>query len=89
MGGKKKKKINVLSWLNTNIEATISFKTWVDALCINGDHLQFLMKNSIVETFQTILEENLTSTSTSSNNSNNIPPIKCFSQKTMYFMFIN
>jgi hypothetical protein len=81
---KKKKKINVVSWLNTNIEPSTTFDNWTNNLSITEEHFTFLMENSITDTFQIILEENLTN-SNNNNNTIDIHPIKCFSQKNNVF----
>jgi hypothetical protein len=81
---KKKKKINVISWLNTNMETTITFSDWVNSFSIHEEHFQFLMNNTIVDCFQNILEENLT-TQKSKTETETVHPIKCFSQKNNLF----
>jgi hypothetical protein len=76
---KKKKKINVIQWLNNNSEPTSqAFEEWIKNINIQENHFEYLMKNNIVETVQCILEEYIT-------NSNSNIPIKCFSQKTNCF----
>ena len=75
---KKKKKINVISWLNSNIEPSNTFTNWMNQLELNESHFEFLMENSIIQSIHFILEENLPS-------SNKIYPIKCFTQKTNLF----
>ena len=75
---KKKKKINVVSWLNMNIEPTMHFQEWTNSFVIHEEHFQFLMGNTITDCFQHILEEHLTTPA-------QIYPIKCFSQKSNLF----
>jgi hypothetical protein len=43
---KKKKKINGLEWLNTNIKPTINFDSIIDTIIINEDDIKFLFHNS-------------------------------------------
>jgi hypothetical protein len=74
---KKKKKINVISWLNSNVEPPQTFTDWINELILKEEHFEFLMENNIIQTIHLILEENLTS--------NKIYPIKSFSQKINVF----
>jgi len=75
---KKKKKINVVSWLNINMEPHIYFQDWIQTFVIREEHFQFLMENTIIDCFQNILEEQLTKKEI-------VYPIKCFSQKSNLF----
>ena len=43
---KKKKKINGLEWLNTNIKPTINFDSIIDTIIINEDDIKFLFESS-------------------------------------------
>jgi len=77
---KKKKKINVIAWLNSNINPTIGFKEWVTSqIKVTQDHFEILMENSLFHTIQRIFEQNLCE------NTDFIYPIKCFSQKVGIF----
>jgi hypothetical protein len=77
---KKKQKINVITWLNTNINPTIGFLEWVHThLIVNSEHFENLMENTIFHTIQQIFEDNLCE------KSDFIYPIKCFSQKVGIF----
>lgn len=78
---KKKKKINVVSWLNDTIHPTKTFLQWTSGLQVEERHFEFLLENTIIQTFQLILEENVTSSSVHPE----ILPIKCFSQKSSLF----
>lgn len=88
---KKKKKINVVSWLNINMEPRIYFQDWIKTFVIKEQHFQFLMENTIVDCFQHILEEQLTARETKESkeaeaeSESNLYPIKCFSQKSNLF----
>jgi hypothetical protein len=81
---KKKKKINVISWLNINMEPRIYFQDWIKTFVIKEEHFRFLMENTIIDCFQNILEEHLTIRETESN-LETVYPIKCFSQKNNLF----
>lgn len=77
---KKKKKINVIAWLDENIVPTIGFKEWVNtSLIVNPEHFEDLMENSLFHTVQQVFESNL-------REKNDFEyPIRCFSQKTGIF----
>jgi len=77
---KKKKKINVISWLNSNIIPTLGFKEWsTTQIVVTKDHFENLMENTLFHTIQKIFEQNI------SENNDFILPIKCFSQKAGIF----
>jgi hypothetical protein len=77
---KKKKKINVISWLNTNISPSIGFLEWVHtSIIVNSEHFESLMENTIFYTFQQIIEHNLCK------RDDFVHPICCFSQKPGIF----
>jgi hypothetical protein len=81
---KKKKKINVISWLNTNINPTIGFKEWVaTSIEVNEEHVKYLMDNSLYQTVEKVFEDNLPEYN--ENNEDLIYPIKCFNQKSGIF----
>jgi hypothetical protein len=76
---KKKKKLNVIAWLNSNIIPTVGYLEWVNTLLtIQLHHFENLMENSLFHTIQNVFEDNL-------NNNDFIYPIKCFSQKSSVF----
>lgn len=78
---KKKKKLNVITWLNTNVNSTIGFKEWIVTLIeVKEVHLEYLMMHKLYETMQKILEYNLPEDSVEF-----IYPIKCFTQKANMF----
>jgi hypothetical protein len=77
---KKKKKINVIAWLDENIVPTIGFKEWVNtSLIVNPEHFEDLMENSLFHTVQQVFESNLREKTDFEY------PIRCFSQKTGIF----
>lgn len=77
---KKKRKLNVVMWLNSNVNPTIGFLEWVNtALIVRAEHFENLMDNTIFQTIQQIFEDNL------SEKSDFVYPISCFSQKVGVF----
>lgn len=79
---KKKKKINVIGWLNDNICPTIGFLEWVNMeLKVKPSHFDLLMEYSLFYTIQKVFEDNLDT----SKNTDFISPIRCFSEKQNVF----
>lgn len=77
---RKKRKIDVVLWLNANINSTIGFIEWVyTALIVKPEHFESLMENTIFDSIQMIFENNL------SKRDDFIYPIYCFSQKAGIF----
>jgi hypothetical protein len=77
---KKKRKLNVIVWLNTNIIPTIGFLEWVNTVfVVKPEHFENLMENSLFHTIQQVFEHNLCE------KSDFIYPIKSFSQKPGIF----
>jgi hypothetical protein len=77
---RKKRKLNVILWLNTNNIPTIGFLEWINTyLIVKQSHFEDLMENSLFHTIQQVFEDNL-------NEGNDIIyPIRCFSQKAGVF----
>jgi hypothetical protein len=77
---KKKKKLNVIAWLNENINPTFGFLEWVNVqLIVKEEHFENLMENSLFHTIEQIFEYNLPESN------DIIYPISCFSQKSGIF----
>lgn len=51
---KKKKKINIIEWLTTNITPNIDFNVFTEKINITNNHVEFLFNNSIIDTFNEI-----------------------------------
>lgn len=78
---RKKKKINVVEWLNKNIKPTVAFLEWISTFIdIQKNHFEYLMENNLFQTIQFAFEYNL-----SKEDDEFIYPIKCFSQKNNVF----
>lgn len=75
----KKKKINVIQWLNGNVTPTIDFVTWKNQLTILLSHLTYLFDNPIVETMSHIFQDIIQNTTSSP------IPIYSFSEKPSKF----
>jgi hypothetical protein len=77
---KKKRKLNVITWLNSDIVPTVGFLEWVNTLLVvTQEHFEDLMENTLFHTFQQVFEHNL------SDRSNFVYPIRCFAEKAGIF----
>lgn len=77
---KKKKKLNIVSWLNSNVNPTMGFLEWVhNSLIVKQEHFEDLMENTLHHTIQEIFQDNLCE------RTDFIYPIICFSQKSGIF----
>lgn len=77
---KKKKKLNVITWLNNNIVPTCGFKEWVNTLFIvKPTHFEYLMENNLFQTIQKVFEYNL------QKKDDFVYPICCFAEKQGIF----
>jgi len=76
---KKKKKINVIEWLNANIIPNTKFDHLIEKIIITQDHVKYLFENSFADTLNQIFSRNIY------NYSENEYPIFAFVQKTNMF----
>ena len=85
---KKKKKINIIEWLNVNKSLEIndnSYKDWVSRLIITEEHVRTLMEQNIVETIIKIFRDNLNCEREKEKENKYKNPIICFTQKANIF----
>lgn len=76
---KKKKKINVIEWLNTNITPEIKFDSLIEKIIIVQDDVKYLFDNSFADTLNHIFSRNIYNLSESEY------PIFAFIQKSNIF----
>ena len=76
---KKKKKINVIDWLNTNITPEIKFDILIEKIIITQDDVKYLFDNSFADTLNQIFSRNIY------NLSETEYPIFAFIQKSNVF----
>jgi DNA-directed RNA polymerase subunit RPC12/RpoP len=75
---RKKKKINVIEWLNNNINAFVSYAEWVNTnIEIIPEHFEYLMEYNLYQTLEHIIQYNFSE--------EYIYPIRCFSEKSIIF----
>lgn len=81
---KKKKKINVIEWLNTNIIPQYKFETLIEKIIIDQEDVKYLFENSFNDTLNKIFAKTIY------NLSENEYPIFAFAQKTnMFYIYEN
>lgn len=78
---KRQKKINVIQWLNNNINNIEDFDIWYKNLTFNIDHLEYIFKLGNIDGLIEILNNIII-------DKNNIP-IKCFGEKENTFYIFN
>lgn len=76
---KKKKKINVIDWLNTNVVPEIKFDNLIEKIIITNDDIKYLFENSFADTLNHIFSRNIYNLSESEY------PIFAFVQKQSIF----
>ena len=84
----KKKKLNVLLWLNTNITPSITYTEWVNGLKVTQDDFQYLIEQNITDTLAGIIRKNLSYSVASAeeyNQDGKSHPLFCFVQKSNVF----
>ena len=79
---KKKKKINVLEWLNSNIVPSLVFENLIDKINIIDSDIDFLLENNFLETINVVLSRVLY---LENDLESNLIPLFAFVQKTNIF----
>jgi hypothetical protein len=79
---KKKKKINVLEWLNSNIVPSLVFENLIEQIKIIDSDIDFLLENNFLDTINVVLSRFLY---LESDLENNLIPLFAFVQKTNIF----
>ena len=74
---KKKKKINVLEWLQVNMKPKIAFCDLIDQMVITDTDVETVLAGNFIEMLNEILSHNMFEKSFS----NDVSPIFCFLQK--------
>lgn len=83
---KKKKKINVLEWLNSNVTPSLVFENLIDKINIIDSDIEFLLENSFLDTMNVVLSRFLY---LESDLESNAIPLFAFVQKTnIFYAFI-
>ena len=78
---KKKKKINVLEWLNSNVTPSLVFENLIDKIKIIDSDIEFLLENNFLETIDLVLSRVLYFRESESD----FVPLFAFVQKTNIF----
>lgn len=76
----KKKRINVIQWLNQHTVPSITYTTWCQQIKVTSQNLTHLFDNTISDTAIKVIQENL----------HDILPIYAFDQKTnVFYIFVD
>jgi hypothetical protein len=78
---KKKQKINVVDWLNSNITPSLVFENLIDQIKINDSDIEFLFENNFLDMINGVLSRFVYN----GESSNNLIPLFAFSQKANVF----
>ncbi len=76
---KKKKKINVLEWLNASIKPNITFDNLLDKIIVQTEDIEFLLHNSFYDVMNEVFSRNIYNYNETEN------PIFAFIQKQNIF----
>ena len=76
---KKKKKINVLEWLNANIKPDINFDSVIDKIIVDDQDVKYLLDNTFYDVFNEVFSRNIYNFNETQN------PIFAFVQKQNVF----
>jgi hypothetical protein len=79
---KKKKKINVLEWLNSNVTPSLVFENLIEQIKIIDSDIEFLLENNFLETINVVLSRVLY---LENDLESNLIPLFAFVQKTNIF----
>jgi len=83
---KKKKKINVIEWLNANVKPEIKFDLLIDRINVSYGDIEYLFENSYNDTLNRIFSRNIyVQNNEDSNNNNKFIPMFAFIQKQNIF----
>jgi len=55
----KKKKIDIIEWLNVNYSQALPFQSWIKTIQVQEKHIELLIEENIVQTINTIIRDNL------------------------------
>jgi hypothetical protein len=88
---KKKKKLNIMKWLNLNLRPNKLFDDCIKAFVVTEDDIQILMQDTFAQTVINILKNNLkppkeaTDKPPLTEKPTTVNPIVCFSEKASIF----
>ena len=80
----KKKKLNIINWLNTNCEPTTLIQQWIQTILVNEEHIEILIEQNMAQTISAILREKL-----QQNKDGSHQPLYCLTQKENLFYCYN
>lgn len=85
----KKRKLNVIQWLNTNIliepATSIFIQNWIQTIQVNEEHIEILIEGNMFQTLSSILKDHLKKDKRASKTT----PLYCLTQKANLFYCYN
>ena len=57
----KKRKLNVIQWLNANREPNIDLQTWIKSIQVNEEHIEILIEHNMIKTINDIFKKKISS----------------------------
>jgi hypothetical protein len=82
---KKKKKINVLEWLNSNVVPSLVFENLIDKIKIIDSDIDFLLENNFLDTINVVLSRVLYLQEREGEGESDFIPLFAFVQKVNIF----
>jgi len=82
---KKKKKLNVLQWLNANVKPNLNIENWIKSIQATEEHIEILIEHNMVKTISAILNKKMST----AQSSEYIHPLYCLTQKANLFYCYN
>ena len=82
---KKKKKLNVLQWLNTNVKPNLNIQNWIKSIQATEEHIEILIEHNMVKTISAILNKKMST----AQSAEYIHPLYCLTQKANLFYCYN
>jgi hypothetical protein len=79
----KKKKINVVQWLDTNLKPSSSYQEWQNTFIANDAHIKILIEQTVLHTISAMTT--FTLENVQKNVSGYIHPVYCFTDKVNVF----
>jgi len=81
----KKKKLNVIQWLNANRKPNIALDIWINSIQVNEDHVEILIEHNMIKTLCEIVRKKISSIKDESY----VNPLFCLTQKESVFYSYN
>ena len=81
---KRKRKLNIIQWLNSNNSSTTTIQDWIQTIIVTEEHIEILIEQNMAQTIGAILKNKLHQTT-----GEDVRPLCCFTQKSNLFYCYN